>query len=122
MTTSDVNFQAEIASVLDALVKVAVVKLTKLFDGHYSVSRNTVLTDGHTEQNDTLDYFKGPLNKTFQSIAVQVDRGTLYLEQPFTGQTTIYKGVQHCLTTLVQLWMLSCCFKMHEQCFPLQVM
>lgn len=101
MTTSDVNFQAQIASVLDALVKVAVVELTKLFDGH-SVPRNTVLTDVHTEQNDTLDYFKGPPNKTFQSIAVQVDGGPLYLEQPFTGQTTIYNYVQHCLTTLVQ--------------------
>ncbi|XP_067109727.1 zinc finger protein 613 [Osmerus mordax] len=92
MTTSDVNFQSQIASVLDALVKVAVVELTKLFDGHYSVSRNTVLTDGHMEQNETLDYFKGPPNKTFQSIAVQVDGGTLYFEQPFTDQCCSSEG------------------------------
>lgn len=72
----DVNFQAQIVSVLDSLTKVAVVEITKLFESRFLASGTTILIEGRREQNETLqtvDAVKKSGKKCLRSIGVQVD-------------------------------------------------
>lgn len=75
----DVNFQAQIVSVLDSLTKVAVVEITKLFECHFLATGTTVLIEGRTEQNEilqTVDSVQKSGKKCLRSIGVQVDEET----------------------------------------------
>ncbi|XP_029581027.1 zinc finger protein 232 [Salmo trutta] len=72
----DVNFQAQIVSVLDSLTKVAVVEITKLFECHFLATGTTVQIEERTEQNEilqTVDSVKKSGKKRLRSIGVQVD-------------------------------------------------
>ncbi|XP_042353950.1 gastrula zinc finger protein xFG20-1 [Plectropomus leopardus] len=71
MSAGLVNLQAQVESVLGALVKAATVELTKLFESKYRASALLDLDVGRTEdkkQNNTLDS-----GDTRRSIGVQVD-------------------------------------------------
>ncbi|XP_041752469.2 uncharacterized protein LOC121581138 [Coregonus clupeaformis] len=86
----DVNYQNQIASVLDSLTKVAVVEITKLFESRFLVTGTTVLIEGRTEQNEilqTVDFVKKSGKKCLRSIGVQVDE-----ELPAPKQCSFSKG------------------------------
>lgn len=73
MSAGVVNLQAQVESVLGALVKAATVELTKLFESRYRASALDVAA-GRTEdskQNDTLDSLS--TGEATRSIGVQVD-------------------------------------------------
>nr|XP_046176637.1 zinc finger protein 37-like [Oncorhynchus gorbuscha] len=77
--SDDVNFETQIASVLDSLAKVAVVEITKLFESRFLASGTTILIEGRSEQNETLqtvDAVKKSGKKCLRSIGVQVDEET----------------------------------------------
>nr|XP_023832924.1 zinc finger protein 62 isoform X2 [Salvelinus alpinus] len=77
--SDDVNFETQIASVLDSLAKVAVVEITKLFESRFLASGTTILIEGRREQNETLqtvDAAKKSGKKCLRSIGVQVDEET----------------------------------------------
>lgn len=76
MSAGGVNLQAQVESVLGALVKAATVELTKLFESRYRASA----LDGKTgpiedrKENETLETLSGLFTqKTKRSIGVQVD-------------------------------------------------
>ncbi|KAM4604669.1 uncharacterized protein ACJ7VT_017002 [Polymixia lowei] len=77
MSAPDVNFQAQVESVLGELVKVATVELTKLFETRYQAStRAVVKAEGRNDQNETLETlqcFKKSDGKLLRSIGVQVN-------------------------------------------------
>lgn len=76
MSVSDVNFQTQVASVLDALVKEATVELTKLFETRYQAFARTIANiEERTERSETLETLDGPKTdrKTLRSIGIQVD-------------------------------------------------
>ncbi|KAL0966318.1 hypothetical protein UPYG_G00293830 [Umbra pygmaea] len=77
--SDDVNFQAQIASVLDSLAKVAVVEITKLFESRFLASGTTIRIERQKEQNESLqsvDALKTSGKKDIRSIGIQVDEET----------------------------------------------
>lgn len=74
MSADIVDLQAQVESVLGALVKAATVELTKLFESRYGVSTVDV---GRTEDKKENETFSSPNNlctaDTKRSIGVQVD-------------------------------------------------
>lgn len=76
MSADIVNLQAQVESVLGALVKAATVELTKLFESRYGVSAVDVDV-GRTEDKKKNETFASPDNlstaDTKRSIGVQVD-------------------------------------------------
>ncbi|KAJ8011781.1 hypothetical protein DPEC_G00061820 [Dallia pectoralis] len=80
MSLSDeMNFQMQIASVLDSLAKVAAVEITKLFESRLLASGTTVLIQRQNELNETLltaDTVKKYVNKSIRSIGIQVHEET----------------------------------------------
>ncbi|KAM6948233.1 uncharacterized protein FYW47_016185 [Aplochiton taeniatus] len=80
MSAFDASFQTQVASVLDALVKVATTELTKLFESRYVTLANVILGEKRNKlQNDCLETPNADLQnpeRIFRSIGVQVDDGT----------------------------------------------
>ncbi|XP_060900024.1 zinc finger protein 226 [Labrus mixtus] len=80
MSAGGVNLQAQVESVLGALVKAATVELTKLFESRYGASAQG-LESGRTEDikgNETLETLdRSPTGDTKRSIGVQVDEDIL---------------------------------------------
>ncbi|XP_052332607.1 zinc finger protein 37 homolog isoform X11 [Oncorhynchus keta] len=92
--SDDVNFETQIASVLDSLAKVAVVEITKLFESRFLASGTTILIEGRSEQNETLqtvDAVKKSGKKCLRSIGVQVDEET-------TTSLELYENPKQCLS------------------------
>lgn len=79
MSAGAVNLQAQVESVLGALVKAATVELTKLFESRFRASAVDVDVGRteHKKQNGTLDSL--PIGDTTRSIGVQVDEGPPFL-------------------------------------------
>ncbi|XP_040911326.1 zinc finger protein 263 [Toxotes jaculatrix] len=76
MSVDVVNLQAQVESVLGALVKAATVELTKLFESRYRASAVDVGRTEHKTENvilETLDSLS--IADTKRSIGVQVDEG-----------------------------------------------
>ncbi|CAB1434044.1 unnamed protein product [Pleuronectes platessa] len=101
MSADVVDLQAQVESVLVALVKAATVELTKLFESRYRAS--AAVAAGRTEdrrEHDTLETPAGPsAADTKRSIGVQVDAVTyLQLEPP--GPPFLSNG--DCLTECVE--------------------
>lgn len=76
MSAGVVNLQAQVESVLGALVKTATIELTKLFESRYRASALNVVAGpaeakGQNETNDILD--GASTEGTKRSIGVQVD-------------------------------------------------
>ncbi|XP_019897298.1 zinc finger protein with KRAB and SCAN domains 1 [Esox lucius] len=83
--SEEINFQTQIASVLDSLAKVAVVEITKLFESRLLASGATILIERQTELNETLlsvETVKKHANKGVRSIGIQVDETTTSSELP----------------------------------------
>lgn len=76
MSAGTVDLQAQVESVLGALVKAATVELTKLFESRYGVSAVNVAV-GRTEdkkQNETFEALDNlSTADTKRSVGVQVD-------------------------------------------------
>lgn len=76
MSAGVVNLQAQVESVLGALVKAATVELTKLFESSYGASALDVEV-GRTDnksKHDTFETLDGlSIGDTKRSIGVQVD-------------------------------------------------
>ncbi|XP_070988232.1 uncharacterized protein [Oncorhynchus clarkii lewisi] len=92
--SDDVNFETQIASVLDSLAKVAVVEITKLFESRFLASGTTILIEGRSEQNETLqtvDAVKKSGKKCLRSIGVQVDEET-------TTSLELHENPKQCLS------------------------
>uniref|UniRef100_A0A4W5KFY1 C2H2-type domain-containing protein n=1 Tax=Hucho hucho TaxID=62062 RepID=A0A4W5KFY1_9TELE len=92
--SNDVNFETQIASVLDSLAKVAVVEITKLFESRFLASGTTILIEGRREQNETLqtvDAVKKSGKKRLRSIGVQVDEET-------TTSSELHENPKQCLS------------------------
>nr|XP_029497785.1 zinc finger protein 37 homolog [Oncorhynchus nerka] len=92
--SDDVNFETQIASVLDSLAKVAVVEITKLFESRFLASGTTILIEGQSEQNETLqtvDAVKKSGKKCLRSIGVQVDEET-------TTSLELHENPKQCLS------------------------
>eukprot|EP00063_Salmo_salar_P021456 XP_013996291.1 PREDICTED: zinc finger protein 540-like [Salmo salar] len=92
--SDDVNFETQIASVLDSLAKVAVVEITKLFESRFLASGTTILIEGRREQNETLqtvDAVKKSGKKCLRSIGVQVDEET-------TTFSELHENPKQCLS------------------------
>ncbi|KAK5859638.1 hypothetical protein PBY51_021180 [Eleginops maclovinus] len=71
MSSGVVDFQAQVESVLGALVRAATVELTKLFESRYRASALDVGRADETKQNETQDTLS--TCDTKRSIGVQVD-------------------------------------------------
>uniref|UniRef100_A0AAZ3PPH3 C2H2-type domain-containing protein n=1 Tax=Oncorhynchus tshawytscha TaxID=74940 RepID=A0AAZ3PPH3_ONCTS len=92
--SEDVNFETQIASVLDSLAKVAVVEITKLFESRFLASGTTILIEGRSEQNETfqtVDAVKKSSKKCLRSIGVQVDEET-------TTSLELHENPKQCLS------------------------
>ncbi|XP_059201307.1 zinc finger protein 629 [Centropristis striata] len=91
MSAGVVNLQAQVESVLGALVKAATVELTKLFESRYRASALEVDV-GRTEdrkQHETLDSLS--TGDTTRSIGVQVDED-IYSPSELPGTTCLPDG------------------------------
>ncbi|XP_029308545.1 zinc finger protein 226 [Cottoperca gobio] len=89
MSAGVVDLQAQVESVLGALVKAATVELTKLFESRYRASALDVVDVGLTEdqkQNETLDVLS--TGDSTRSIGVQVDED-IYPPRDFPGPTLL---------------------------------
>ncbi|KAM6990209.1 uncharacterized protein LKV04_009731 [Tautogolabrus adspersus] len=97
MSAGSVNLQAQVESVLGALVKAATVELTKLFESRYRASAQG-LESGRTEDrkgNETLETLdRSPTGDTKRSIGVQVDED-IYVPLQLCGPPLI--SDDHCL-------------------------
>ncbi|XP_041698798.1 zinc finger protein 37 [Coregonus clupeaformis] len=92
--SDDVNFQTQIASVLDSLAKVAVVEITKLFESRFLALGTTFLIKGRREQNETqqtVDAVKKSGKKCIRSIGVQVNEET-------TTSSELHENSKQCLS------------------------
>ena len=104
MSADVVNLQAQVESVLAALVKVATVELTKLFESRYRAS--PAMAAGRTEDQRDHDTLETPAGSsagdTKRSIGVQVDGvfnpkrelpGTWGCLSSFTGSNFLFKSM-----------------------------
>lgn len=100
MSAGVVNLQAEVESVLGALVKAATVELTKLFESRYGASVLDVdvgLTDTKRE-NETLETLDSlPTGDTKRSIGVQVDEDMYSQLEPCGTSLWALNYVTSCL-------------------------
>lgn len=106
MSDSDGSFQTQVASVLDALVKVASTELTKLFESRYVTLATVVLGEKQNKlQNDCLETPKADLQKPeriFRSIGVQVDERTTYASSEQSVQQDNSEGGGDCLKDCIE--------------------
>ncbi|KAF7667519.1 hypothetical protein LDENG_00058990 [Lucifuga dentata] len=94
MSGSAVNLQAQVESVLGALVKVATVELTKLFESRYRASAVDV---GHSvdikeKSSETRELLFTGNRKPLRSIGVQVDQDNISPPSDICGSPFLSNG------------------------------
>lgn len=99
MSTSGMNLQAQVESVLGALVKAATVELTKLFESRYRASDVDVgPTAGKAETKILETPYSLSTGDTKRSIGVQVEQD-IYIPLHVFGMFGALNAVTSCLLT-----------------------
>ncbi|XP_029931308.1 zinc finger protein 23 [Myripristis murdjan] len=98
MPGGDVDLQAQVEAVLGALLKVATVELTKLFESRYRAS-HTEIGEEPEESLETVDRLRREDGKLLRSVGVQVEED---IKSPLELSVPLFLSDGDCLKECVE--------------------